>query len=210
VQVVAFVDDHVRLVDDPVVTDGGVAVNVTVGNTGAVTVTDALADPEPPVPEHVRVKLALAVSAAEFSLPLVAFAPVQPPEAVQDVALVLDQVSVDVFPDTTLTGLADSVTVGAGTGAGAELPPPPQAARTRDKTTGAAKRPMVSKRMGSIIDPIATLINVVILKPGTRARVCSGLRAPAPGCVYKPRPIGHNSCPQTTTISVLTTMIRGC
>jgi expansin (peptidoglycan-binding protein) len=28
---------------------------------------------------------------------------------------------------------------------------------------------MVSKRMASIIDPIATLINVVILKPLTRA-----------------------------------------
>jgi len=138
VHVVAFVDDHVRLVDDPVVTDGGVAVNVTVGNTGAVTVTDALADPDPPVPEHVRVKLALAVSAAEFSVPLVALLPVQPPEAVQDVALVLDQVSAVVAPVVTLTGLADRVTVGAGTGAGVEPPPPPQAARTRDRRTVAA------------------------------------------------------------------------
>jgi hypothetical protein len=138
VQVVAFVDDHVRLVDDPVVTELGFAVSVTVGNTGAVTVTDALAVPEPPLPEHVRVKLALAVSAAEFSVPLVALLPVQPPEAVQDVALVLDQVSAVVAPVVTLTGLADRVTVGAGTGAGVEPPPPPQAARTRDKTTGAA------------------------------------------------------------------------
>lgn len=138
VQAVAFADDHVRLVDDPAVTDGGTAVNVTVGATGAVTVTDALADPEPPVPEHVRVKLALVVSAAEFSVPLVALAPVQPPEAVQDVALVLDQVSVVVAPEMTLAGLAARVTVGVGTGAGAEPPPPPQAARIRDKTIGAA------------------------------------------------------------------------
>ncbi len=138
VQVVAFVDDHVRLVDDPVVTDGGVAVNVTMGNTGAVTVTDALADPDPPVPEHVNVKLALAVSAAEVSVPLVALAPVQPPLAVQDVALVLDQVSAVVAPVVTLAGMADRVTVGAGTGAGVEPPPPPQAATTRDRTTGAA------------------------------------------------------------------------
>lgn len=137
VQVVAFVDIHVRLVDDPVVTDGGVAVNVTVGNTGAVTVTDTLADPEPPVPEHVRVKLALAVSAAEFSVPLVALLPVQPPDAVHDVALLLLQVSAAVEPETTLVGLAVSVTVGAAGGA-LDPPPPPQAARTRDRRTGAA------------------------------------------------------------------------
>ena len=138
VHVVAFDDDHVRLVDDPIVTEVGLAVNVTVGNTGAVTVTDALADPEPPVPEQVKVKVALAASAAEVSVPLVALVPVQLPEAVQDVAVVLDQVSAVVAPVVTLAGLADRVTVGAGTGAGAEPPPPPQAARIRDKKASAA------------------------------------------------------------------------
>jgi hypothetical protein len=43
VQVVAFVDDHARLVDEPVVTEIGIAVSVTVGTTGAVTVTEAIA-----------------------------------------------------------------------------------------------------------------------------------------------------------------------
>lgn len=138
VQVVALVEFQARFVDKPVVTDTGIAVSVTVGATGAVTVTDVLADPEPPVPEHVSVKLALAASAAEVSVPLVAFAPVQPPEAVHEVALVLDQVSAVVAPEVTLAGLADRVTVGAATGAGVEPPPPPQAARTRDETTGAA------------------------------------------------------------------------
>ena len=167
VQVVAFVDDHVRLVDEPVVTEVGFAVSVTVGNTGAVTVTDALADPEPPLPEHVSVKLVLAVSAAEFSVPLVAFAPVQPPEAVQDVALVLLQVSADIEPETTLVGLTLSVTVGAAGGA-AEPPPPPQAASTIDSRAGAANRVMVGRCMPPIINPITALINAIFLKPAVR------------------------------------------
>jgi hypothetical protein len=45
--------------------------------------------------------------------PLVAFAPDQPPEAVQEVALVEVHVRVELLPDTTLVGLAVSVTVGA-------------------------------------------------------------------------------------------------
>jgi hypothetical protein len=40
--------------------------------------------------------------------------PDQPPEAVQEVALVEVHVSVELLPDTTLVGLAVSVTVGAG------------------------------------------------------------------------------------------------
>lgn len=47
-------------------------------------------------------------------LPEVAFAPVQPPEAVHDVALVLAHVSVALPPDRTDVGLAVSVSVGAG------------------------------------------------------------------------------------------------
>jgi hypothetical protein len=62
--------------------------------------------------------------------PLVASVPDQPPEAVQEVAFVEVHVSVELFPDTTLVGLAVSVTVGAGvvtaTLADAEpLPPVP-------------------------------------------------------------------------------------
>jgi hypothetical protein len=47
------------------------------------------------------------------ALPLVACVPVQPPEAVQDVALVLDQVSVLVAPAVIAVGVAAKVTVGA-------------------------------------------------------------------------------------------------
>ena len=47
-------------------------------------------------------------------VPLVAFAPVQPPVAVHEVALVEDQVTVEILPDVTLVGFAEIATVGAG------------------------------------------------------------------------------------------------
>jgi hypothetical protein len=46
--------------------------------------------------------------------PLVASLPDQPPEAVQEVALVDDQVSVALLPLVTVLGAALKVTVGAG------------------------------------------------------------------------------------------------
>jgi hypothetical protein len=46
--------------------------------------------------------------------PDVALLPLQPPDAVQLVASVLDQLRLDVLPLTTLPGFADSETVGAG------------------------------------------------------------------------------------------------
>jgi hypothetical protein len=45
--------------------------------------------------------------------PLSPFEPLQPPDALQEVALVLDQVSVEEAPDFTLLGVAVSVTIGA-------------------------------------------------------------------------------------------------
>ncbi len=49
--------------------------------------------------------------------PLVAMLPDQPPEAVQAVALVVDQVRVELPPLATVLGLAPRATVGAGVGA---------------------------------------------------------------------------------------------
>ena len=46
-------------------------------------------------------------------MPLSPLEPLQPPDAVQAVALLLDQVSVEAAPDFTLLGLALSVTIGA-------------------------------------------------------------------------------------------------
>lgn len=53
--------------------------------------------------------------------------PLQPPDAVQEVALVDDQLSVEALPLETLVGLAASVTGGAGAGAGVGAGVPPVA-----------------------------------------------------------------------------------
>jgi hypothetical protein len=54
------------------------------------------------------------------SVPLVAFVPVQPPPAWHELALVEDQVAIEMLPAVMLVGLAESAAVGAAT-----LPPPP-------------------------------------------------------------------------------------
>ena len=46
-------------------------------------------------------------------VPLVAFVPLHPPEAVHEVALVEDQVTVEILLDVMLVGLAEIATVGA-------------------------------------------------------------------------------------------------
>jgi hypothetical protein len=55
----------------------------------------------------------LAVSEPVDNEPPVALAPDQAPEAVQEVALAEDQVSIELLPLATLVGLAVSETVGA-------------------------------------------------------------------------------------------------
>ena len=64
--------------------------------------------------------------------PLIAWLPDQPPDAVHAVALLADQLNVELPPVTTVLGLAWSVTVGAGAGEVTEtltdcvaLPPAP-------------------------------------------------------------------------------------
>ncbi len=56
----------------------------------------------------------LAVSAPVECDPCTACAPDQPPDAVQEVALVADQVSVELLPLVTVLGEALMVTTGAG------------------------------------------------------------------------------------------------
>jgi hypothetical protein len=69
---------------------------------------------DPPAPVQVKVNVLLAaVSAPVLADPAVARLPDQAPEAVHDVALVDDQVRVELAPLVTLIGLADKVTVGA-------------------------------------------------------------------------------------------------
>ena len=51
-------------------------------------------------------------------VPVGDFAPVQPPAAMHEVALVEDQFMVDTLPDAMLVGFAENATVGEGVGEG--------------------------------------------------------------------------------------------
>jgi hypothetical protein len=113
VQAVALVDDQVRVELPPLATLAGLALIETLGaGAETVTVTDCAA--EPPVPVQVSVNFVVAVRAGVAPDPLIASPPLQPPDAVQAVALVEVQVKVDVAPLLTVVGLADRVTAGAG------------------------------------------------------------------------------------------------
>jgi len=118
---VALVEDHVRVEDPPLATDCGFAPIETVGAGVAVTVTVVEALCVPPAPVQERLNVLLLVSAPVDALPEVDRAPDQAPDAVQDVALVEDQVSVDEPPLATDVGFAETDTVGTGGGSGVPL-----------------------------------------------------------------------------------------
>ena len=109
---VALEELHVSVELAPFDTDAGLADNVTAGD-GDLTVTVAVCDAVPPAPLQLKVKLALDVSAPELCEPLVAFAPLHAPDAVQPAASADDHVSVVLAPLTIVEGEALKVTVGA-------------------------------------------------------------------------------------------------
>jgi hypothetical protein len=74
----------------------------------------ALAWAVPPVPVQLKVKLVALVSASVLWLPAVALVPLQPPDAVHEVAFVEVHVRVLLPPLLTEVGDADNVTAGAG------------------------------------------------------------------------------------------------
>ena len=113
VQEVALVADQVREELLPLATVLGPAARLTVG-AGVVTETVADWAALPPLPVQLRPYVALAVSAPVVCDPLAALAPAQDPEAVQAVALVADQVSVELLPLATVLGLAERLMVGTG------------------------------------------------------------------------------------------------
>jgi len=86
------------------------------GGRNTVTSVDVLA--VPPDPVQARLKMLVLINAPLGWLPEVALTPDQPPVAVQVVALVEDQVSVEVPPRVTDVGFAVSDTVGTGGGGG--------------------------------------------------------------------------------------------
>jgi hypothetical protein len=111
---VALVELHVSVEAPPLATEVGFAVSVTVGAGTTVTLTVATLL-VPPAPMQVNEYDVAAVSGPVLWLPLVALAPLQPPEAVHELALVEIQVSVEAPPLATEVGFAVSVTVGADT-----------------------------------------------------------------------------------------------
>jgi hypothetical protein len=115
VQEVVFADDQDRVALLPLEMVLGLALKLTVG-AGAVTETVADCAAVPPAPAQVSVYVAFASSAPVGWEPLVAWLPDQPPEAVQEVAFVVDQLKVELLPLTMELGLVARVTVGAGVG----------------------------------------------------------------------------------------------
>jgi hypothetical protein len=107
---VALVELHVSVEALPAATVVGFAVKVAVGTTLTTTVAAVLV---PPAPVQVSEYDVFILRAPVFRLPLVASAPIQPPEAVQEVALVELQVSVEAPPLVTVVGFAVKVAVGA-------------------------------------------------------------------------------------------------
>lgn len=112
-QVVASLVVQVIELPDPGATTAGAALIMTVGAGTVVTVTVVLVEAVPPVPLQERVKVAVAAGVT-LAVPLVAMVPLQPPDAVQEVALVEVHVSVALPPTVIDVGLALIETVGAG------------------------------------------------------------------------------------------------
>jgi hypothetical protein len=105
VQVVALVDAQANVAAVPLETVLGDAVKATVGEGDVTdTVVDWLA--LPPAPVQVRVKVAFALRAPVDCEPLRDFAPDHAPEAVQEEALAVVQVRVELPPRVTVLGLA--------------------------------------------------------------------------------------------------------
>jgi len=77
-----------------------------------VTVALCVAGVVPLAPSQVSVKVVVAFNAPVLALPLVGSLPLHPPEAVQLVALLADQLSVADPPLLTLRGVALRLTVG--------------------------------------------------------------------------------------------------
>ena len=126
-QEVALFVDHVKVVEAPELTVLGLAVNVTEGaKAETVTMADCVA--EPPVPVQVSSNSVVLESAPVDQVPLVAKAPLQPPDALQEVAFCDCQVRLEASPLATVDGDAASVIVGAGeittTSADCEADPP--------------------------------------------------------------------------------------
>lgn len=104
--------DQLKVVLPPAATVLGLALIWTVGTPEAMdTVTDCVE--VPPSPVHASTNVEPALSAPLDCDPLAARLPDQAPDAAQRVALMLDQVKVELPPEATVLGFALSLTSGA-------------------------------------------------------------------------------------------------
>jgi hypothetical protein len=108
---VALLEAQVRIDVPPGAMTEGLTVNATVGMILTVAVAGELLPPGPVQSSEYEVAVA---TAPVLWLPLEPRTPLQPPEAVQEVALVELHVSVEAFPEATAVGAADRVAVGVG------------------------------------------------------------------------------------------------
>ena len=166
---VALVELQVNIELLPLAIDVGLAVSVAVGARAVVTVTVAVAGAlVPPGPVQVIEYVVVAVSAPLVCVPLAAFVPVQPPEAVHDVAFVEFQVKVAVSPLLTAAGDARSDAVGGcATGAMGADPEPPQAANV--SATPVANT-VLKNRMGYLFTSSLRYSLLVLASAGRGAR----------------------------------------
>jgi len=118
--VVAFVDVQVSTMALPAVTVCALALSVVVGTT---LTTRLAVVPVPPAPVQVIVYVALDDKGPVLRAPLVAKAPLQPPDPVHAVALVDVHVNVELALLATVVGAALMDTVGGGAATGLSLPP---------------------------------------------------------------------------------------
>jgi hypothetical protein len=102
----------VSIVLVPLATELGAALIRTLGR-GELTDTMADCVAFPPGPVHVNEYVESAATAPVDCEPLSPLEPLQPPDALQEVALLLDQVSEEGAPESTVLGVAASVTTGA-------------------------------------------------------------------------------------------------
>jgi hypothetical protein len=110
----ALVELHVNVELAPTAMDVGFAVKAVVAVPGTVTVAVA-ALLVPPGPAQINEYDVVALTGPVLCVPLGDLVPLQPPEAVQDVALVEFHVSVAAPPPATDVGFAVSVAAVAGT-----------------------------------------------------------------------------------------------
>ncbi len=111
-QAVALLLDQVSVEVAPEATEVGLAANETcTGNCATVTVADCTA--EPPSPVQVNSYSVELVRGPVDQLPMVATGPLQPPEAVHELASVVDHVIVALAPFAIVVGVALMMMVGA-------------------------------------------------------------------------------------------------